>query len=62
MPANTEHIAIAPFGTEHTSPQLIPVGCVSIETNSGPYLSLLLLLHYRIPYMHLLRASHTYVD
>ena len=59
MPANTEDI------TEHTSPQLIPVGCVSIETNSGPYLSLLfplLLLHYRIPYMHLLRASHTYVD
>ena len=44
MPTNTEHITIAPFGTEHTSAKPIPVGCVSIETNSGNRISISVLI------------------
>ena len=38
-PTNTEQVAIAPFGAEHTTPQPIAVGCINVETTSG----------YRIP-------------
>ena len=34
-PTNTEHVTIAPFGVEHSSPQPIAVGLINIETESG---------------------------
>ena len=34
-PTNTEHVTIAPFGAEHTSPHRIAVGQINVETESG---------------------------
>ena len=32
---NNEKVAIAPFGAEYSSPQLIPVGTIKVETTAG---------------------------
>ena len=34
-PTNTEHVTIAPFGAEHTSPHHIAVGQINVETELG---------------------------
>ena len=64
--SNTEHVAIAPFGTEYKSPQPVAVGHINAETESGSRIPISALI---VPFISAplknssqLRVSHIYMD